>query len=397
MVGTVHDITERKQAEEALRKSEARFRSTLDNMMEGCQIIGFDWRYLYINQVAADHGRRSRADLLGRSMMEAYPGLEQTRLYAGLRQCMEDRLPTQMENEFVYPDGERAWFQLGIQPVPEGVFILSLDITQRKKAEEAIGKLNEELEHRVAQRTSELEAANKELEAFTYSVSHDLRAPLRHIDGFSRLLLDEYSAQLPEEARRYLTRVREGTLRMGQLVDDLLNLTRVGRQELRVQLTGLNSLLAEVRSGLQAETEGREIEWKVGSLPFVECDPALMKQVLANLLANAAKFTRPRSPAVIEVGTLAGNGGPTVFVRDNGVGFSMKYADKLFGVFQRLHRAEDFPGTGVGLATVRRIIHKHGGRIWAESELNKGATFYFTLGHPEGGETGNHSTGGGVG
>jgi light-regulated signal transduction histidine kinase (bacteriophytochrome) len=180
---------------------------------------------------------------------------------------------------------------------------------------------------------------------------------------------------------------------MGQLVDDLLTLTRVGRQELRVQLTGMDSLLGEVLRDLKAEVTGREIEWRIAPLPFVECDPGLMKQVLANLLSNAVKFTRPRERAVIEVGALPGDGGATVFVRDNGVGFSMKYADKLFGVFQRLHRAEDFPGTGVGLATVRRIIHKHGGRIWADSELNKGTTFCFTLGVPEGRAIENQTAG----
>ncbi|MGD0922182.1 MAG: ATP-binding protein [Terriglobia bacterium] len=238
------------------------------------------------------------------------------------------------------------------------------------------------------QRSSDLAAANQELEAFTYSVSHDLRAPLRHIDGFSKLLLEEYSAGLPEEAHHYLTRVREGTQRMGQLVDDLLSLSRLGRQEVRWQIVGLNSLVEEVRRDLQPEMEGRKIDWKVSSLPFVECDPALMRQVFANLLSNAVKFTRPRERAVIEVGTMTRDGQDVTFVRDNGVGFSMKYADKLFGIFQRLHRQEDFEGTGVGLATVQRIIHKHGGRVWAEGELDKGATFYFALGEPAGGRAG---------
>jgi light-regulated signal transduction histidine kinase (bacteriophytochrome) len=224
-----------------------------------------------------------------------------------------------------------------------------------------------------------LQATNRELEAFTYSVSHDLRGPLRHIDGFSKLLLEEYSADLPEGARRYLSRIRDGTRRMGMMVDELLNLTRVGRKELGMQLTGLSSLLEEAIRDLEPEMAGREIEWRIGKLPFVECDPALVKQVFANLLSNALKFTRPRERAVIEAGETTQDGRAVIFVRDNGVGFSMKYVDKLFGVFQRLHRPEDFEGTGIGLATVQRIVHKHGGRVWAEGELNKGATFYFTL------------------
>jgi light-regulated signal transduction histidine kinase (bacteriophytochrome) len=231
----------------------------------------------------------------------------------------------------------------------------------------------------VKQRTAQLEAANAELEAFTYSVSHDLRAPLRHISGFSKILSEEFGPSLPREAQHHVDRILQGTTRMGTLVDDLLNLARVGRQELRLQVTGLNSLVDEVIAGLKPECEGRQVEWKVASLPFVECDPGLMKQVFQNLLSNALKFTRPRTLAVIEIGVADKEAAPAVFVRDNGVGFSMKYADKLFGVFQRLHRPEDFEGTGVGLATVQRILHKHGGRIWTEAELDRGATFYFTL------------------
>jgi light-regulated signal transduction histidine kinase (bacteriophytochrome) len=227
------------------------------------------------------------------------------------------------------------------------------------------------------------EASNRELEAFTYSVSHDLRAPLRHISGFSKILTEEYGSTLSPEAQHHLQRIQEGTQRMGHLVDDLLNLGRVGRQGLHLQVTDLKKLVEDLISESLSDTEKHQVKWKIGSLPFVECDPALMKQVFQNLLSNALKFTRPRSKALIEVGQEDQEGTPVVYVRDNGVGFNMKYSDKLFGVFQRLHRAEDFEGTGVGLATVQRIIQKHGGRIWAEAELDKGATFYFTLGASE--------------
>jgi signal transduction histidine kinase len=250
------------------------------------------------------------------------------------------------------------------------------DIAERARAKAEIEKLNCTLSKRMA----ELEAANNELEAFTYSVSHDLRAPLRHISGFSKILLEEYGPQLDPTAQHYLQRVSNATTNMGLLVDGLLKLSRLGRRELDRQLTGLNSLVDDVLVNRRQEMEGRNIEWRIDQLPCVDCDPTLMKQVFDNLLANAIKFTRPRQPAVIQVGQTMLAGETVVYVRDNGVGFSMKYAGKLFGVFQRLHRAEDFEGTGVGLATVQRIIHKHGGRIWAEAELDKGATFYFTLG-----------------
>ena len=256
---------------------------------------------------------------------------------------------------------------------------------QARDAEVEVGtrryqQLNEELERRVAQRTGELEAMNRELEAFTYSVSHDLRAPLRRIDGFAKLLVDEYATDLPDEARHYLSRVRDGTRQMGLLIDDLLNLARLGRQDVKLQVTGLSSIVERFTTSLKRDTEGRDIEWQIQPLPFIECDPALIEVVLTNLLSNAVKYTRPRVRAVIQVGSLEHDGRPVIFVRDNGVGFSMKYADKLFGVFQRLHRAEDFEGTGVGLATVQRILHKHAGTIWVEAELDKGACFYFTVG-----------------
>jgi len=260
---------------------------------------------------------------------------------------------------------------------------LKREVMERQRAEEEIRQLNAELEKRVADRTAELTGANKELEAFTYSISHDLRAPLRHIDGFSKILLEDFGPQLDAPAQQYLHRIHEATQHMGGMVDDLLSLARFSRQELNLQITGLNALVEEIIAGLKTDTSDRQIDWQLERLPFVECDPGLIKQVFANLLSNAVKYTRPRERAIIEVGRTTRDSQPVIFVRDNGVGFNPKYADKLFGVFQRLHRPEDFEGAGVGLAIVQRIIHKHGGRIWAEAELNKGATFFFTLGAPK--------------
>lgn len=278
-------------------------------------------------------------------------------------------------------DGSEFPVEISLSPLEteEGMLVSSAirDISDRKRAELEMKTLNRNLENR----SNQLEALNKELEAFAYSVSHDLRAPIRHIHGFAKLLGEESGKLLPDSSKHYLNRIEEGAQRMSVLVDELLALTQLGRRQIRWQITGLRREVDSVVQELSIEVGARKVEWRISDLPFVECDPVLIRQVFQNLLSNALKYSRPRPEAVIEVGVNKAESGNSVFyVKDNGVGFNPKHASKLFGVFQRLHRSEDFEGTGVGLATVHRILQKHGGKIWVEAEMDKGATFFFTIG-----------------
>lgn len=256
---------------------------------------------------------------------------------------------------------------------------LAHEIKERERAENEIMELNTELEKRVKERTAQLEVTNHELESFCYSVSHDLRGPLRAIDGFSQALIEELPDDMSEDAKRYFNRIRAGTVRMGQLIEDLLNLSRVSRSELKYQPVDISKISEEILINLEMTEPERKVKFSIWDNMQVDGDERLLKAAMENLLSNAWKFTSRNENANIEVGVMRENERSVYFVRDNGAGFDMNYVDKLFGAFQRLHSANEYPGTGIGLATVQRIIHRHGGRIWADAVLNKGAIFYFTL------------------
>jgi signal transduction histidine kinase len=253
------------------------------------------------------------------------------------------------------------------------------EVAERRRAEEEVLRLNAELETRVSQRTTELQSTNAELEAFCYSVSHDLRAPLRSIDGFSQALLEDFLKDVPEEAQRYLARIRASTQRMGQLIEDLLNLSKVSRGELARRDVDVGEIARQVFADLQQRDPARKVEVSVWDGMQANADPRLLRAALENLIGNAWKFSAKAEHARVEVGLLRDGEQASFFVRDNGAGFDMRYADKLFGAFQRLHSASEFQGTGIGLATVQRIVHRHGGRIWADATPGKGAVFFFTL------------------
>ncbi len=381
------DISERKRAEEALRESRNLLQTILDTIPTRIFWKDRDLQYLGCNlPFSLDAGIDKPAEMIGKNDYQM-SWKEQAELYRGDDcQVMETGQPKlNYEEPQTTPDGSRIWLRTSKAPLRNlngdiiGVLGTYEDITERKRAEEEIRRMNEELDERVRERTRQLEAANQELEAFAYSVSHDLRAPLRAISGYTSLLIADYGSLLDSEAQLLCNNIQSGARRMDQLIDDLLMFSRLGRSEMYVSEIDMGALVAATYQELTAAVDRERIDFCVAPLPRIKGDLSLIKQVWINLLSNAIKFSSKRSRGVIRVSGEEANGETVFCVKDNGTGFDMRYVDKLFGVFQRLHSGHDFPGTGVGLAIVQRVVQRHNGRVWAEGQSDQGAAFYFAL------------------
>ena len=387
-VMAVRDISQRQEAEKALRASEERYRELFENANDLLYTIDLDGNFTSINRAAEEISGYTRTEAMNIDQIVVPEDRQLSR--AGITQLLSGGAPPAVELTIVTKNGHRVPLEVKRRLMyragrPFGVQGIARDITERKRAEEKIRKLNEELERRVAERTAELLAVNQELEAFCYSVSHDLRAPLRSIDGFSQALLEDYADRLDAEGCDDLQRVRAAAHRMAQLIDDLLRLAQVTRSEMELQEVDLSALARRITTDLRAREPQREVELLIEDGLAGRGDPILLHVALENLLKNSWKFTRRHPRARIEFAALPTrhSGAKTdqrvYFVRDDGAGFDMAYVRKLFRPFERLHTAAAFEGTGIGLATVQRIVHRHGGRVWAEGRVEQGATVYFTL------------------
>jgi PAS domain S-box-containing protein len=402
MVGVDADITSRKDAEEALHQSREKYRLLFNHMLDGfalesasvgIHLVDLEGKVEDCNAALErmlGYTKEELATMLFTEFTHPEDAEKDTALFKEL--VAGERTHYLIQKRHVRKDGHTIWARVNASLVrgddgkPEYAIRLVEDITEQKRAEDALRRLNVELEDRVFKRTAELVALNKELEAFSYSVSHDLRAPVRHVTGFVKLLDEHAGANMDETSRRHLTIIAESARKMGQLIDALLEFSRTARKELKTTTVDMKGLVREVQQECLGGVDGRQIAWKVHPLPEVAGDRALLRAALVNLISNALKFTAGRTRAEIEIGTGAPeDGAALIFIRDNGVGFDERYASKIFGVFQRLHDAAEFEGTGIGLANVKRIIDRHGGRVWAEGALDRGATFYFWLPKPKGG------------
>lgn len=378
-------VAEQQRAAQALAAKD-RLLSAVGSMAKvgGWEFDARTYKGTWTDEVSRIHDLEPGVETNAEIGISYYHGESRARIEAAVKDAIEHAKPYDLELELVTAKGARKWVRTIGQPVVENGVVVKVwgsfqDITARKNREHEIRELNAGLERKVHERTAELEAVNHELEAFSYSVSHDLRAPLRAIDGFSQALLDDYAERLDDAGKQFLARVRAATQRMGELIDDLLELSRVTRAEITCEPVDLSALAETVVADLRQSEPDRRVEAVIRSGMHAQGDRGLLRIALVNLLSNAWKFTAHKADARVELGVTDTGDNAAFFVRDNGVGFDMHYATKLFGAFQRLHPASEYPGTGVGLATVQRVIRRHGGQVWAEAAVDCGASFYFTL------------------
>ncbi len=375
--GAGQDISEAKQAAEQSRQVAEQLTTTLESITDAFFTIDRKWRFTYVNAEAERTLKRSREELIGVQMWKAFPALHGSEFFKQYRRAMEENVAVQFEA--FYPPSN-VWAQIKAYPSEQGLAVYAKDVTERNAAQREILRLNAELEERVKERTVQLEAANKELEAFSYSIAHDLRAPLGSIDGFSMMLEQAAGDALAERERHYLSRIRGGVRQMGELTDGLLALANLSRASVRDEEVDLAALARAAVGSCRERAPDRNVEVRIAATLPARGDPRLLSQVIGNLVGNAWKFTARRECALIEVGSCAHDTGMMYFVRDNGAGFDMAYASRMFEAFQRMHSSADFDGTGIGLAIVHKVIARHSGRIWAEAAPEQGATFFFTLG-----------------
>ncbi len=387
------EVSERRRVEEALLREQHLMRSLIDNTPDLIYFKDAESRFIGMNAALAAYlGLSDPGEGFGKSDFDFYARGFAEKTRADELRVMETGVPVVGIEEMVrWPDGREMWNSTTKVPLQDadakivGILGISRDITENKKIDGEVRRLNEELEERVKRRTAELESAYRDLESFSHTVSHDLRAPLRAMNGFANIFLEKYGLKVPPEGTRLARTIAENAARLGRLIDDLLEFTRFSRRMVASNPVSMADLAREALESLRNQREGRLVTVTFGALPDCRGDPVLLRQVWVNLISNALKFTGKKKDARIEIGCTRRGGRNVFFIRDNGVGFDMKYADKLFGVFQRLHRADEYEGTGIGLAMVQRILNGHGGRIWAEAEPDRGACFFFIIGGDAGG------------